>query len=594
MSKLKRYNPISVRISNLRTELKTKKGALLSEVLIEAGFPLAAYCSGKGVCGKCLVRIISGPLPPPSDREALLIKEKGLDGNSRLSCRCLLQDDIAIELPDESLIQNIHPLETAPEYTIRLHPDIQKYLLSLPDESTPARALFQQTLEKEWGHLSFSPVVELFSPDNEKSFTSTRTASVVIHDNELISLEPGDTTDRFYGIAFDIGTTTLVVQLLDLANGQSLGTASALNAQVRFGADVISRLSHVLREKDGGRELQQTVIITLNTLIHSLCKQNGCSPSTLYAAAAAGNTAMNHLFLNEPISTLAVSPFEAGFLHHPSVKAHVIGLDIHPNAPIFIAPNIRSFVGGDVAAGLTVSGLLDLKGTHLYVDLGTNGEIVLKSGTDLAATSTAAGPAFEGTNISSGSLALPGAVHRVEWEDDGLRIFTVGGEPARSICGTGLIDLLAVLLDRGLLLPDGRTADGTDIVLAPGLTVTRKDIRELQLAVGAVRTGIRILLRSRSISVSGIDSIHLAGAFGTHLNASSAMAIGLLPELDKTKITYLGNASLAGAGALLLSSEVRKTMDERMTGVAFVSLADDPDFQDIFLDSMEFKSYRTF
>jgi len=565
----------------------------LSEVLIEAGFPLAAYCSGKGLCGKCLVRIISGPLPPPSEQESHLIKEKGLDVNSRLSCRFHLHDDITIELPDESLIQNIHPLESAPEHTFPLHPEVQKYILSLPDGLNPTQAHFQQTLEKEWGSLSHPQTPESLYPDDDQNFTSTRTASAVLYNNELISLEPGDTTDRFYGIAFDIGTTTVVVQLFDLASGQSLGTASALNAQVRFGADVISRLAHVLREKNGGRELQQAVITTLNTLIHSLCKQNNCTPRSIYAAAAAGNTAMNHLFLNEPIARLAVSPFEAGFLQHHPVTAYFIGLDIHPNAPVFIAPNIKSFVGGDVAAGLTVSGFLEQEGVHLYVDLGTNGEIVLKSGNELAATSTAAGPAFEGTNISSGSLALPGAVHKVEWKDGGLRVFTLGDKPAQSICGTGLIDLLAILLDKGLLLPDGRTSAGTDIVLAPGLTVTRKDIRELQLAVGAIRTGIRILLRSRSLSVSDIDSIHLAGAFGTHLNASSAMAIGLLPELDKTKITFLGNASLAGARALLLSSEVRKTMNKRMTGVDFVSLADDPDFQDVFLDSLAFKSYRT-
>jgi uncharacterized 2Fe-2S/4Fe-4S cluster protein (DUF4445 family) len=268
-------------------------------------------------------------------------------------------------------------------------------------------------------------------------------------------------------------------------------------------------------------------------------------------------------------------------------------LRVNPNARVYAAPNIKSFVGGDISAGLLAIDMANRKGNHLFIDLGTNGEIVLKTEKKFVATSTAAGPAFEGMNIGSGMLALPGAIFKAE-KKHRLILHTIGSTKPQGICGTGLIDLVAIYLGEGRITPTGKIVDGNGkIEIASGIYLTQKDVREIQLALAAVKSGIRMICEKFRLKKEDLDNVFIAGAFGNYLNTKNAMRIGLLPRIDPQKIVFVGNSSLAGARAMLLSEPVRKGAESLLKKIQYISLATDPRFQECFIDSLNFSSAHT-
>jgi len=328
-------------------------------------------------------------------------------------------------------------------------------------------------------------------------------------------------------------------------------------------------------------------------MIGRLLRKNQVSSDFVYEAVIAGNTAMNHLLLGLPVTTLAVSPYQAFFSALPALSAVETGLGISPMGRVYIAPNIKSFVGGDISAGLSAVDIEHQKGNFLFVDLGTNGEIVLKKGVRLTATSTAAGPAFEGMTISCGMLALPGAVYKARFKD-GLVVETISGGPARGVCGTGLIDIIAVMLDRGFISARGHIlGPAKKIGVTADLSLNQQDIREVQLAIAAMKTGIRILLAKNKMAVKDLDGIYVAGAFGNYLHIPHSMKLGLLPYIDRKKIFFVGNSSLAGARALLLSRPERVRCERLAKRVRHVSLAKDAEFQTMFIEALEFRAWNS-
>jgi uncharacterized 2Fe-2S/4Fe-4S cluster protein (DUF4445 family) len=334
------------------------------------------------------------------------------------------------------------------------------------------------------------------------------------------------------------------------------------------------------------------VVDGLNMLLAGLFRANRVSPDNVYEAVVAGNTAMSHLFLGLPVATLAVSPYAALFSVLPALRAEETGLALHPSGRVYLAPNIQSFVGGDIAAGLSAVDLEHRTGNFLFIDLGTNGEIVVKKGSRFTATSTAAGPAFEGMTISCGMLALPGAVYKAEYRKDGLRLETIAARPARGICGTGLIDILAGALRRGDLSAQGHILESSKkIAVTDDLALSQKDVREVQLAAAAVKTGIRMLLDENGLATADLDGIFVAGAFGNYLNIANSMRLGLLPRCDRSRIHFVGNSSLAGARALLLSRSERARCEKLAKKVRHVSLARGAEFQNIFIEALEFKPW---
>jgi uncharacterized 2Fe-2S/4Fe-4S cluster protein (DUF4445 family) len=361
-----------------------------------------------------------------------------------------------------------------------------------------------------------------------------------------------------------------------------------MNTQAEFGADVISRINFACQREENLSILRDSIRTTLSKMITSTLGKNKISPDFVYEVVIAGNTTMNHLLLGLPVQSLAYAPFQEAFICLEEQEAENLGFPINKRGKVYISPNIKSFVGGDISAGLIATNLEEEKGNYLFIDLGTNGEVILKTEESLAATSTAAGPAFEGINIQCGMPALPGAIYKAS-NGTPLKISTINDAPTRGICGTGLIDLTALFLEQGKITPDGRLIEQSNkIQITDEIYLHQKDIREIQLAIGAVKTGIQIMMEIFNIKKEDLDGIFISGAFGNYLNIANSMKVGLLPQVSTEKINFIGNGSLAGAKALLLSKPAREKIEALVKRIRFISLAKDPSFQKKFISSLKF------
>jgi len=574
--------------------VKARQGEILSDVILRADVPLSVYCNKRGICGKCAVRVVSGPLPFQQPAEEALLRSRGLGPDHRLACLYEIRGDVTVETLPGSRLQRIAVLETGLATDVVPDPAVKKLALAL---EKPALARPSATLERLRSLLKVPnltlPLPVLSKLGGEPVSSGRIFTAVLYGDREVLDIEPGDTSSEVYGLAIDLGTSTVVAELVDLRTGETVGRASAMNSQASYGADVVSRITFAFEEPDNLRRLQSAVVQLLNELVAEASRASGVPRHRIYDAVVAANTAMNHLLCGVPVDSLALAPFHAAFASLPPFPASDVGLNLNPRAKVQLVPNIASFVGGDITAGLVASEVSARSGRVLFIDLGTNGEIVLKRGRDLAAASTAAGPAFEGMNISCGMLAAPGAVHQAEWRDGGFKLRTIDGLPPAGICGTGLIDVLAVSLAQGLLGPDGKIAGpGRKIPFGDGLVLTQQDVRDVQLAVAAVRTGVKLMLREFQTPSRQLDRVLVAGAFGSSLDTANSVALGLLPNIAAGRITFVGNASLAGARKLLLSAPERAAAEELASSIAHVSLAARPDFQDEFVKALEFRPYR--
>ena len=572
--------------------VEAPSGKLLSDILKDAGIPISLYCGGRGLCGKCLVEIKTGPLPPPNAEEKEILDPNDISSKLRLACRYRVAGDLTIRLPEASLIPSMPVLIQGIRRTLALDPAVKKIPVSLPRPDLALPRSLLDLLADKFPKMDVSPGLAGLRrlPALQEGRGRVFTA-VVYDDREILAFEPGHASDRAYGIAVDLGTTTVVVELIDLSTGTSIGTSAGLNGQFKYGADVVSRISAAYLDPNKLEELRAAVLESLNGLIRGLLARNGIAEECVVEAVVAGNTAMNHLFLGLPVGTLALSPYYAVFSVLAAIPSSDTGLAMNSSGRVYVSPNIKSFVGGDISAGLVAVDLESRPGNFLFIDLGTNGEIVLKKGRAFTATSTAAGPAFEGMSIGCGMLALPGAVYKAELTDR-FRLRTIGDEPARGICGTGLIDVVAASLRNGRMSPSGRIQDPSKkISVTRDLALSQKDVREIQLACAAVKTGIRTLLKNNRLTTADLDGVYVAGAFGNYLNIRNATAIGLLPRVERKKIFFIGNSSLAGAKALLVSRAERRRCERLVGRVRHLSLARDPDFQNTYVAALEFKAW---
>lgn len=586
----------SIDILSHKAKFHAKKGELLADKILEKGIDISLYCHKRGLCGKCFVEIVEGVLPQLDEHEKVLLEKKHLPDNFRLACRHKITGPLIISIPEESRLQKTFILKTGLKRPLSIDPPVKKYYLEprRPSLSAPRSLLETLEISLQKKHLK----VELSLLKNMPWIlkrSKQKVTAVLYEDVELLAVEPGDTTTACFGLAVDIGTTTLVIELVDLNTGETLDTVTGINSQMRYGADVVSRISYAYADPKNLDNLRDTIVKTLSSMTDRLLATNRIRPSHVYEIVFAGNTAMTHILLGTPVDSLAVAPFHAAFSRLPSLSARELGFKLHDTARAYIVPNIKSFVGGDISAGLLATDLINREGHHLFLDLGTNGEIVLKTGNRCVATSTAAGPAFEGMNISAGMLAVDGAIYKAE-NKNGLSLFTIGDSPPRGICGTGLIDLIAIFLREGILSPTGTISDKNGkIPVTDDISITQKDVREVQLAAAAIKTGIRMMMQRYKLKKEQLDSILIGGAFGSYLNIRNSMTLGLLPKIAERKIIFVGNSSLAGAKALLLSREARRKTESLAKKVRYISLAADPRFQDLFVDALEFgtRSYKS-
>lgn len=573
-------------------KVRARAGEVLADVMARAGIPISLYCHQRGVCGKCAVRILGGPLPFPAAREAALLQERGLGPDHRLACLYVVRGDLTVETLPGSRLDRIAVLGSGPATTAYVDPAVKRLSLVLekPSLQAPTAAADQLRAQLKAPGLAL-PLPALSKLGGTTLGPARPVAAVLYDDREVLDLEADEAGRELYGLAVDLGTTTVVLELVDLRTGKVADRAAAVNAQASYGADVVSRITFAFENGDNLRRLRTAAVQLINDLVGGMCRRTGVPRHRVFDAVVAGNTAMNHILCGVAVDSLALAPFHAVFSVLPPLAAADIGLALHPQARLYIAPNIKSFVGGDITAGLAASGFAAAPGNGLFVDLGTNGEIVVKKGGELAATSTAAGPAFEGMNISCGMLAVPGAIHRAEW-DDGFKFRTVDDLPPQGVCGTGLIDILAGALARGLLGRDGRILGPEKrIRLTDRLALTQQDVRDVQLAVGAVRSGILLMLQEIRLKAADLDRVLVAGAFGSSLDLANAVSIGLLPDVPLDRIAFLGNSSLAGARLLLLSRPDRTAAEALSARIGHISLATRPDFQDEFVRALEFDRY---
>lgn len=415
------------------------------------------------------------------------------------------------------------------------------------------------------------------------------------------------------GIAVDIGTTTVVIRLVDMTDGQCLATEAVLNPQTRFGDDVVGRINYG-RSQERRAELHEAIMNCINDLIQRLCRRAGIRRLDIYEACVVGNTTMNHLFLEFPVEQLGRAPYRAWSVDAHDISPEHLGIDINAAGNVHCVENIAGFVGADTTAVALALDMDSVEDTTLVVDIGTNGEIVLGTGAKLYAASCAAGPAFEGARIKYGGRAAEGAIEAIVSDEDDISLDVIGHVPPRSICGSGLIDAVAVLLDLGIVDASGRFADRGTLrehvpqavasrileygaqpafclafdgqTLQPTVILTQKDVREVQLAKAAIRAGIRVLLDRIGTTELNINKVLLAGAFGSYIRPQNAVRIGLLPNTPVDRVQSVGNAAVMGAQMLLISEECRERAARLARRIQYIEIAHEKDFADIFADSM--------
>lgn len=581
--------PVKVKILSHKKTTTAEKGTLLADIISTAGIDLSLYCNRRGLCGKCFVEIAKGDPPACDAQEKVLLEQRHLEKNYRLACKYRITEDVEINIPATSILQKTPVLETGLRLDLEVNPSVKKYTLALqkPDLQHPYSSLelFERSLRKKGLHISLEVLKKI--PKTLERGTDKITA-VIFKDSEIISVETGDTTEDNYGLAVDIGTSTLVVELVDLNTGKSIDTQTANNSQIKYGADIVSRISFAYMDPKNLGKLQEAIVGDLSRMTRQLLSKNKIKPTHVYEIVFAGNAPMNHFLLGIPVNSLALAPFHAAFQSLPELSAQQVGFRINSSGKAYVAPNIKSFVGGDISAGLLASNLAGREGNILFIDLGTNGEIVLKKKKRIVTTSTAAGPAFEGMNISSGMLAFPGAIYKAERKKR-LILHTIGKKPPEGICGTGLIDLVAIFLNQGKISSKGViTGKNKEIPITTNISLTQKDVREIQLAVAAIKSGIQMMLEIHKLKKDDLDGIFIAGAFGNYLNIQNAMTLGLLPSIDPKKIFFIGNSSLAGAKVLLLSEHAKQKTEALVRKIRYVSLATNPMFQDYFIAALDF------
>ncbi len=587
-------------------------GESLLEALRKENIRIVADCGGRGKCGKCKIKI-SHISQSPTQNELKALYPAELDNGVRLACEVKVNEDMVLELlsPDD-LYTMQHVIEG-----VLISGELDSHLVKEYVTLTPAD-LNNQTddLQNVLNYLEHPVQANLPLPVLQTLPELIRhtghDVTVVVSGDEIIQIEPGDTRVYQYGIAFDLGTTTVVGVLVDLLSGQVLATHAMTNPQHVYGADVISRLNAVLNTPDGQGQLQQLIIGAFNHIIEQLSAKSGIKRQEIYEVTVAGNPIMNHIFLGVNPTYLGEAPFIPAYRKSPVYRAAELGLLLSPAVPIFVLPNISAYVGGDITAFLLAHDIPAQNETILCIDIGTNGEMVLLHAGEMVACSVAAGPALEGGQISCGMRATRGAIERVVFDDDAIYLKTIHGGRAKGICGSGLIDAIAemiawsVISETGVMQSKSDVANrilreriidgeqGREFIFVPGnetesgmpLALTQRDVRQVQLAKAAIQAGYNILISEYGLKITDIDRVLVAGAFGAYINKYNAQKIGLLPAVEPDKIEFVGNAASAGARKYLVSRAARAQALQIIDQVRYIELSSRIDFQDAFADGM--------
>ncbi|MGQ9609101.1 MAG: ASKHA domain-containing protein [bacterium] len=587
------------------------QGLTITKAADLAGIVIDSPCGGKGTCGKCKVIVNSQNLEPLTESEERLLSIEEVNRGYRLACQAIVSHDMIVNVPDDSRIRAIKTLSEGTSYEIKLHPNISKIYLEIKEQTLENQISDFTNIKKTLNRPDLKADLNILRQLPMALRKAKFKVTLVLDGNKLIGIEPGDTTKKNFGLAIDIGTTTVVCTVVDLNTGHEKAVASALNAQATHGADVVSRINYTAENEKGLEELGDRVMQVINQISEYACAEAHVDLNNVYEVTIVGNTTMTHLFLKIPVCNLAILPYVGAVSDPVESSASELGFNINPNANIYVLPNIAGFVGADTVGVILASELNRSDKIKLAIDIGTNGEIVLGSKERLLTCSTAAGPAFEGAMITHGMRGAPGAIERVQLADRPILQVIEGGNPI-GICGSGLIDVIAEMLRLGIVDETGRMVDPEDIDLSSKLrkylrkdeeygphlvlyedndnkiVINQKDIRQVQLAKGAIRAGIEILMRKLGIGLDDISEVLLAGAFGNYIRKENAIRMGLIPEFPLEKVKFIGNAAAVGAKMALMSKEARDEAVLISKTTEYVELATDPEFQNEFMEAMMF------
>lgn len=598
----------------------------LRETLLEAaqkaGIDLVVACGGVGICGTCLVRFIQGELSPlNSNEKSHLTPEQVLQGY-RLACQALVEGDVRVEILPETLITGQYLQVEGQEKTMALDPAVVPVDVSLDEPSLEDQRSDWTRLEQALAGQGFPVPLQADLAQRDVACEYLRSqgwrARLAVHSpaagfysngaSMLAAVLPSGLP--LLGLAVDMGSTKLAGYLVDLQSGATLAQGGAMNPQISYGEDVVSRIAYANRGPEQRKILQTRLVETINQMVDQFCQQAGVSGSQIVDAVLVGNTAMHHLFCGLPVRQLGMSPYVAAVSEALDVRCAEVGLRLAPGAWMHLPANIAGYVGDDHTAALLSSWGDEPENTQVLVDIGTNTEISLWHRGNISTCSTASGPAFEGAHIRDGMRASRGAIDKVRITSSGVQVFTIEGAPPTGICGTGILQAIAEMVNANILDRRGtlrksapgvrKTEGGAEFVLVEAsasghgreIAVTRRDVHEIQLAKGAIRAGIEILLEAEHLSAADVDGWVIAGAFGTYLDIASALQMGMFPPAPVERFHQVGNAAGMGAKQMLLSRGRRLLADSLARRSRYIELTTCADFTQKYVDSMYFGEHE--
>ena len=575
----------------------------------KTGIELIGVCGGKGSCGHCIVRIIDGNVSPADGEERKLLAPEMLDKGYRLACRARLQGDCRIYIPQQSLSSLQRIQVEGEEIFVKLEPVTTTCTVRMsPPSLDDTMADFERlrlALEEQCKISSANADIATLRNLSSILRKNNWMVSPVLRNNEVIGLLP--VSLKPLGLAVDIGTTKIAFYLVDLVTGKTLAAEGMANPQAEFGSDIITRMATVMHSPSDQAKIQELVVNALNTAVSKICNDMQMDITQIVDAVIVGNTAMHHLFLRLPIAQLSLAPYVPAVSSAMNIKARELGLKFATGCYIHLLPNIAGYIGADHVAMLLSTGIYRKDGVVLALDIGTNTEICLANNHVLTSLSCASGPAFEGAHIKHGMTVAKGVIEHLRIVQNKVEYETVGNSIPVGICGSGIVDTLAQLFLAGVVDAGGKMLEhplvknikgNREITISmgsneyPDITFTQKDVREVQLAKGAIRTGIQVLLEENRLSESDINEIIIAGAFGTYIDIASAITIGMLPDLPIECFRQVGNAAGIGAKMALLSRKKRDEAQKIANNVRYIELASFHGFKDIFAKAVNLGKFK--
>lgn len=594
--------------------VRVSPGITILQAASEAGISIRSECGGKGDCGKCKVIIQDkNAVTEITDAEVEHLSSWEIGLSYRLACCTILKQNVIVIVPKESRIGVRKIQITGLERPVPLNPLVKKLHVILPKptlsdvRSDSARLL--DYLKDVHGFDRLDIDYELLKELPGVLRDADWNVTVVIWGNHrVIAVEPGNTSDKLFGLAIDIGTSKIALYVVDLTTGKTVDMRAVENPQVIHGEDIISRITYATSGNKNLESLQKLVVEAINDILRDVCIEANVDPNNIYEATMVGNTAMHHFFLAIQPEYVAISPFTPATRGPINVRAKELNIEIHPDGVIHTLPVIAGFVGADAVGDILATGVYESGDLSLLLDIGTNTEILLGNAEDILSCSCASGPAFEGGHIKYGMKAVTGAIEKVRINPDSYEVEykTVGGVKPIGICGSAIVDIVAELLKCGIINGRGRfnpnlktprfkiTDQGTKFILAwkdetginKEITVTQEDITEIQLAKAAIFTGCSILMKRKDVEKEDLNRVFIAGAFGSYINPENAKFIGLVPDVPTKKIEIVGNTAITGAKMALISREARELAETLSKKVRYLELSADPEFSREFSSGM--------